>query len=69
MASSSTEGVRRYRARIRQQGVTEILLRLPVETVEAIDRLREMRGAANRSAAVALLIHRALEAESELKTA
>lgn len=64
----SAEYSRRYRERIQQQGGREILLKLPAETIETIDRLRDARGAANRSDIVASLLNRALEAENELKT-
>ena len=65
--SAQVQYVRRYRERIQQQGAKEVLLKLPVETIATIDRLRDSRGAASRSDVVASLIHRALEAESELK--
>lgn len=69
MTSPSVQYVRRYRERIQQQGAKEVLLKLPVETIATIDRLRDARGAANRSDIVASLIYRALEAENALKTA
>jgi hypothetical protein len=66
---SSTEYVRRHRKRVREQGKTEILLTLPVETVAMLDRLRESQGAASRGAVVVSLIHQVTEAGNELKTA
>jgi metal-responsive CopG/Arc/MetJ family transcriptional regulator len=65
----SAEYSRRYRERIQQQGAREVLLKLPVDTVATIDRLRDAEGAASRSDIVASLIRRALEAENELRTA
>jgi metal-responsive CopG/Arc/MetJ family transcriptional regulator len=65
----SAEYVRRYRERIQQQGAREVLLKLPVETIATIDRMRDAKGAASRSDIVASLIHRALEAENALRTA
>jgi hypothetical protein len=68
-ASSSTEHVRRHRRRIREQGKTEILLTLPVEAVEALDRLRAAHGASSRGAVVASLLSQVTEAGNELKNA
>ena len=65
----SAEYVRRYRERIQQQGAREVLLKLPVETIATIDRMRDAKGAASRSDIVASLLHRALEAENALRTA
>ena len=65
----SAEYVRRYRERIQQQGAREVLLKLPVETIATIDRMRDAKGAASRSDIVASLIHRALEAENTLRIA
>ena len=65
----SAEYVRRYRERIQQQGAREVLLKLPVETIATIDRMRDAKGVASRSDIVASLIHRALEAENALITA
>ena len=45
---SSTEYVRRHRQRLREQGKTEILLTLPLEVVETLDRLRESQGVRSR---------------------
>ena len=59
-----SEHLRRYRQRIRQQGERQVLLRLPVETIEAIDRMRDERGEQSRSVVAAFLIQRALEAET-----
>ena len=67
--SSSTEHVRRHRRRIREQGKTEILLTLPVEAVEALDRLRTVHGASSRGAIVASLLRQVTEAGNELKNA
>ena len=58
------EHTRRYRERIRQQGERQVLLKLPVETIEALDRVRDERGEQSRSVVAAFLIHRALEAET-----
>lgn len=66
--SLSAEYQRRHRERIRQQGKTEILLKLPVEAVALLDRLRESQGAATRGDVVVSLIQRATEAGNELKT-
>jgi metal-responsive CopG/Arc/MetJ family transcriptional regulator len=65
----SAEYVRCYRERIQQQGAREVLLKLPVETIATIDRMRDAEGAASRSDIVASLLHRALEAENALRTA
>ena len=65
----SAETSRRYRERLRQQGMTEVLLKLPHETLQVIDRFRDEHGASSRSDVVASLIYRALEAENTLKTA
>lgn len=65
----SVQYVRRYRERMLQQGAKEVLLKMPVETIAKIDRLRDARGAASRSDVVVSLIQQALEAASELKTA
>jgi hypothetical protein len=62
------EHTRRYRERIRQQGERQVLLKLPIETIEALDRVRDERGERSRSDVLVSLIHRALEDESELKT-
>jgi len=62
-----TECVRRYRARLQRQGAREVLIKLPVETIATIDRLRDERGERSRSDVLASLIHRALEGESEPK--
>ena len=64
-----TECVRRYRARLQRQGAREVLIKLPVETIATIDRLRDERGEHSRGDVVASLIQQALEAENELKTA
>lgn len=50
------ERQRRYRQRIREQGKKEILLKLPVETVEALDRMRAEQGASCRGDVVAALV-------------
>lgn len=64
-----TERQRRYRERIRQQGKTEVLLKLPVEAVEALDRLRTAQGVSCRGDVVVSLIRQAMEAGNALKTA
>ncbi len=64
-----TERQRRYRERIREKGKTEILLTLPVETVEILDRLRAAQGVSCRGDVVASLIRQAMEAGNELKIA
>lgn len=64
-----TERQRRYRERIRQQGKTEVLLKLPVEAVEALDRLRAAQGVSCRGDVVVSLIRQAIEAANVLKTA
>ena len=66
---TSTEHVRRHRKRIREQGKTEILLTLPVEAVETLDRLREVHGAPSRGAVVVSLLRQVMEAGNDLKTA
>ncbi len=64
------EAQRRHRQRIRAQGKTEILVKLRVESVETLDRLRAIvEGADNRSDVVEFLIQRATEAGNELKQA
>jgi len=70
MRTSSAEHVRLHRQRKREQGKTEILLTLPVETVEALDRLRTIQGAPNRGVVVASLVslvQQLQEAGNELK--
>jgi hypothetical protein len=61
------EWVRRYRARLHREGVREVLIKLPVETLATIDRWRDERGERSRSDVLVSLIHRALEDESEPK--
>ena len=51
------EWVRRYRARLQRQGAREVLIKLPVETIATIDRLRDERGERSRSDVLASLIH------------
>lgn len=60
---------RRYRERLREQGKTEVLLKLPVEVVEVLDRLRTAQGVSCRGDVVVSLIRRATEAGYELKSA
>jgi hypothetical protein len=67
--STSAEHQRRHRARLRQQGKTEVLLKLPVEAVAILDRLRESQGVASRGDVVVSLIQRATEAENALTQA
>jgi hypothetical protein len=67
--SSSTESQRRHRQRLREQGKTEVLLKLPVEVVETLDRLRAVHGGATRGDVVVSLIRQITEAGNELKTA
>ena len=62
------ESVRRYRARLQREGIRKVLIKLPVETVAAIDRRRDERGERSRSDVLASLIQAALEDENELKT-
>jgi len=62
------ESVRRYRARLQREGIREVLIKLPVETVAAIDRRRDERDERSRSDVLASLIQAALEDENELKT-
>ena len=64
-----TERQRRYRERIRQQGQTEVLLKLPLEAVEALDRMRAAEGVSSRGDVVASLIRQVMEAGNELTTA
>ena len=66
---TSTKHVRLHRKRIREQGKTEILLTLPVEVVEILDRLKAAQGACNRGEVVAFLTRQATEAGNELKQA
>jgi hypothetical protein len=63
------ESSRRYRERIRKEGKTEVLLKLPVEAVEVLDRLRAAQGVPSRGDVVAFLIQRATEAENALTQA
>ena len=65
----STEHVRLHRKRIREQGKTEILLTLPVEVVEMLDRLRASQGVRSRGDVVAFLTRQVTEAGNELKQA
>jgi metal-responsive CopG/Arc/MetJ family transcriptional regulator len=65
----STEHVRRHRKRIREQGKTEILLTLPVEVVEMLDRLRASQGVRSRGDVVSFLTRQVTEAGNELKQA
>lgn len=60
---------RRYRERLREQGKTEILLKMPLEAVEVLDRLRTAQGVSCRGDVVVSLIRQATEAEYELKRA
>jgi hypothetical protein len=69
MMSSSAESQRRHRQRLREQGKTEVLLKLPVEAVEALDRLRATQGGATRGDVVVSLIRQVTEAGNELKQA
>jgi len=67
--SSKAEHQRRHRERIRQQGKTEILLKMPLEAVALLDHLRASQGAANRGDVVVSLIRQATENQRELKSA
>ncbi len=60
---------RRYRERLKKQGKTEVLLQLPVEIVEVLDRLRAAQGVSCRGDVVVSLIQRATEAENALTQA
>jgi metal-responsive CopG/Arc/MetJ family transcriptional regulator len=60
---------RRYRSRLREQGNTQILLKLPLEIVEALDRLREVQGVSSRGDVVVSLVQQLQEANNELKSA
>jgi hypothetical protein len=63
------EKQRRYRERLRKEGKTEVLLKLPVEVVEVLDRLRTVQGVSCRGDVVVSLIQRATEAENALTQA
>ncbi len=65
----SADDVRRYRERLRKEGKTEVLLKLPVETVEVLDRLRVAQGASSRGDVVVSLIRSMTENGNELKIA
>ena len=54
--AAQIERVRRYRQRLREKGKTQVLLNLPVEIVEALDCLRDSRGASSRGDVVASLV-------------
>lgn len=54
--AAQIERVRRYRQRLRMNGKTQVLLNLPVEIVEALDRLRDSQGASCRGDVVASLV-------------
>jgi metal-responsive CopG/Arc/MetJ family transcriptional regulator len=69
MMPSQAEYQRRHRQRFRDEGKTEILLKLPKEDVALLDHLREVQGAANRSDVVVSLIRQLTEAGNELKNA
>lgn len=60
---------RRYRERLREQGKTEVLLKLPVEAVEVLDRLRAAQGVSCRGDVVVSLIRQVTEAEHALTQA
>jgi metal-responsive CopG/Arc/MetJ family transcriptional regulator len=62
------ESVRRYRARLQRQGIREVLIKLPVETIATIDRWRDERGERSRGDVLASLIQAAVEDADELKT-
>lgn len=64
---SSAESQRRHRQRLREQGKTEVLLKLPVEVVATLDRLRVIHGGGTRGDVVVSLIRQVTEAGSELK--
>ena len=66
---SSVDSQRRRRQRLRAQGKTEILVMLPLEDVEVLDRLRAVQGVASRGDVVASLIRQVTEAGNALKTA
>lgn len=51
----------RYRERQKAQGIREVLMRLPTETVDQIDALQQTGGYVNRSAALLALIRKGLE--------
>ena len=63
------EKQRRYRERLRKEGKTEVLLKLPIEVVEVLDRLRTAQGVSCRGDVVVSLIQRATEAENALTQA
>ena len=46
----------RYRQRLRDAGMEEVLLQLPSETVAMLDELKERQGLRNRSQALLQLI-------------
>ena len=62
------ESVRRYRARLQREGIREVLIKLPVETIATIDRWRDERGESSRGDVLASLIQAAVEDADELKT-
>lgn len=50
-----------YRERQRAQGIREVLMRLPAETIEQIDAVQAKRGYVNRSAAALAILQRGLK--------
>ena len=59
--------MRRYRARLEREGIREVLIKLPVETIATIDRWRDERGERSRGDVLASLVQAVLENENELK--
>jgi len=54
--SRSADHARTYRARLRAAGAEEVLFKLPRETVEMLDKIKERQGLRNRSLALLQLI-------------
>jgi hypothetical protein len=54
--TSTAVRTQQYRQRIRAAGIEEVLIKMPTETREFIDRLKESRGLQSRSQALLQLI-------------
>ena len=52
---------RAYRDRLVKAGKKEVLVALPVETLEALERIQSVRGYANRSEAIDALMRTGME--------
>jgi hypothetical protein len=65
-SASSTVRTQQHRQRIRAAGMEEVLVKMPTETREFIDRLKESQGLPNRSQALLQLIELGRQAAQQI---